>query len=78
MALTEKLQKPKKIFCELVILQDFGTWGQKSRLTAPLWQEVQRHPVLLPVELLAVLDAVWSEELYWLLVGFKTRYLALF
>lgn len=25
MALTEKLQKPKEIFCELIILQHFGT-----------------------------------------------------
>lgn len=34
-ALTEKLQKPKEILSELIILQYFGTWGQEMRLTAP-------------------------------------------
>lgn len=28
MTLTEKLQKPKEILCELIILQNLGTWEQ--------------------------------------------------
>lgn len=30
--LTEKLQKPKEICSELIILQYLGTWGQEIRL----------------------------------------------
>lgn len=43
-ALTEKLQKPKEILSELIILQYFGTWGQKMRLTALSAGEKVRDP----------------------------------
>lgn len=34
-ALTEKLQKPKEILSELVVLQNLGTWEQEMRLPVP-------------------------------------------
>lgn len=43
-ALTEKLQKPKEILSELIILQYLGTWGQEMRLTVPFGGKKVRDP----------------------------------